>query len=204
MLSEEQAIAIASGHWNANVRDPGDQFALGQALLCSEGDFWVIHGNTKASVVDGDFLRTMVGNGGYLVDAITGELVIMGSSQQTEQVLRDIRDTRAAEGLHYVLAAGTGSADHSEVAALRKLVPCGIMQGRRLLASPDRYWFTGLKRILENHANSLQQIGMPCEVILVSDPAHAIPVDSPWDFKWDLRKLAERIGTYSQENSSDG
>lgn len=193
MLSEEQAVAIVSEDWNAHVSDPRDQFALSKASLTPERDFWIIYGNTKASVVEDDFMRTYVGTGGFLVDAITGELVVIGSAQKAAEVLQDLRDSRASAGQHYVLAAGTGSGEHSEVVALRKLLPCGLLHARRLLASPDRYWFTGPKRILESHSTELQQIGMPSEVILVVDPAHAIAVDAPCDFRRDFQRFAEQI-----------
>lgn len=203
MLSEEQAVGIVSEYWNTRASDPRGLFALAAVSLTAERDFWVIYGNTKAWVEEGDLMAMSVGIGGFLVDANTGELFIIGSAQGDAEVLQDLRDARAAAGQHYVLAAGTGSGDFQEVTSLRKLLPCGIMQARRLLAPPGRYWFTGSKRTLESHASEFQKIGMPSEVILVADPVDAIPVGYPWDFKWDFRKLAGQIGAGSQMNPSE-
>lgn len=192
-LTEKQAVARVAEYWNSTHTDPGDEFAPTQAKLTDEEDFWIISGNTKALVVDRDETRRLVGYGGFLVNAMTGDLHVVGSAQKVEDILQDLRDDRAAEGRFYVLAAGTGSGDHSEVSALRKVVPCGIMHARQLLTSPIRFWFTGKKRLLQGYVNQLHQLGLPSEIILVDDPSSALPVAWTSSFRWDFERLVEQI-----------
>lgn len=192
-LTEKQAVARVAECWNSTHTDPGDEFAPTQAKLTDEEDFWIIHGNTKAFVVDHDRMRLLVGFGGFLVDATTGELFIVGSAQKMFHILQDARDDRAAEGRFYMLAAGTGSGDHSEVSALRRVLPCSIMNARQLLTSPTRYWFTGKKRLLEQYEGELHLLGIPSEIILVDDPSSALPIAWTSIFRWDFERLIEQI-----------
>ena len=87
-LTEKQAVARVAEYWNSTHTDPGDEFAPTQAKLTDEEDFWVIHGNTKALVVDRDETRRLVGYGGFLVNAMTGDLHVVGSAQKVARAPR--------------------------------------------------------------------------------------------------------------------
>ena len=192
MITHDEAVGIVADYWNKNVQKDGDEFQASSVELTEEGDFWLIHGNAKACVVDGDQMRMAVGISGFIVDSDTGTLEIAGSAQDPSDILQDCRDDKEAAGRHYVLAGGTGSGALEEVSALRGLFPIGMTRARQFLVPPERYWFIGKRRFLKNYQRELSALGMPTEIILLDQAPDAIEVHWRSRFSWDLPRLTKQ------------
>ncbi|MAS93909.1 MAG: hypothetical protein CMO55_12010 [Verrucomicrobiales bacterium] len=201
MITRKQAISIVAEHWNKSILQDGDEFHPSSVELPEECDFWVIHGNSKAYLVDGDHQRLAVGEGGYVVDADTGALEIAGSAQDVLDILQDCRDDKVANGKNYVLAGGTGSRAFHEISAFRKVFACGVHRAREMLKAPERYWFTGKRRLLVSYQAEFEALDIPSEVILLDDVSDVITINWSSRFKWDLQSLSNRIQSVQSDKA---
>lgn len=206
MITHDQAVSIVADYWNKDVQRDGDEFQASSIELTVEGDFWLIRGNAKACVADGDQMRMAVGISGFIVDSDTGALKIAGSAQDPSDILDDCRDDKKAAGRHYVLAGGTGSGALEEVSALRGVFPVGMARARQFLMPPERYWFIGKRRLLQNYQRELSALGMPTEILLLDQAPDAIEVDWRSRFSWDLSLLTKKTEAEQGggENGGDG
>ena len=193
MITRDEAISIVADYWNKDISQEGDEFHPCSVELTEVGDYWLLHGNTKASVVGGIEIRTAVGVTGFIVDAKSGNLVVVGSAQDVSDILEDCRDDSVLSGQTYVLAVGLGAADIAEIKALRKLFPCSYGRARELLRVPERYWFQGKLRNLKCYQQELADAGMISEIIVLDEASNAIEIDWRSAFSWDLFKISERI-----------
>jgi len=192
MLTRDEAVAIVADYWNKDAHGDGDEFHPSSVEATDDCAFWMIHGNSKAYVVDGDQMKMAVGISGFIVDSDTGALAIAGSAQDPSDILQDCRDDKQAAGQHYVLAGGTGSGALEEVSALRGLFSIGMIRASQMLQPPKRYWFSGKKRLLLNYQRELSALGMPAEIILLKQAPDAIELNWLSRFSWDLQRLSEQ------------
>lgn len=167
-LSREQAEETVLRQLNApRCGSPNeDTFVIQSSELSKNGDFWVIRANSEAFVQRGDFGRCYVGVNAYLVGVEDGDVIIVGSAQDEEDVLQDLYDERAAAGGQYALCSGYETRDKQAIIRLHQLLHCGIASARELVCGSKEEWITGKRRVLRAASEYLASEGIDSVVRL--------------------------------------
>lgn len=182
MISADAAKAIVLRLWEDAW--PGERFAIQSCTLSPRGDYWVVGSNSEDFVLRGMFERCYVGISAHLVNALSGEVTIVGSAQSWEQILQDRYDEEAAEGRNYVLEPAFDRSDKEGLVNLHKQLPCSYAHAIGLLSSGGRQWFTGRLRILAHVREMLGDKGIQTTIVLRPDVQGAARVDED-DWRWD-------------------
>lgn len=202
VIDRNTAISRAAADWNSSVRKPEDEFAVSGAHLNEGGDFWIVSGNSRAWIEHGDMNRLFVGLSCYLVDSSTGELFTVGSAGRPDDVIYDIRSERAAAGRSYVLGSACSEANRESIAAIRRVVTCGMLCARDLLIGQGRDWFTGTRRSLESLSQHLDSHGLRTEIRMIDAPTGLVDVDG--EPSWAIHQWQAKIDGESVAHPRSG
>lgn len=188
MISEDEAKAmvlrVGEDRWD------GLRLAIQSCVHSPRGDYWVICANSENFVLHGDWSSLLVGVSGYLINAESGELTVVGSGQSLEIALQDMSDKEAAGSLHYVLQPAFDRSDKAALINLRQHLQCPLRAAIALLSADHRNWLVGDRRLLISAQTVLGEKHIETEISLQADPGGAAVLQHEVT-NWDA--LVERM-----------
>ena len=160
MYSEQQAKEIFLEYINSpEVIGTPKEFVVYAIRRSEKEDYWIISANAKPGCPQSG------GVYGYLVDVVSGEVIVVGPDG-IGAYLKDKYDLEEANGREYVLSYAHEPNDKKAIVNLRKVLsinyPMAVVYARN-----KRQWFKGRKRYLEGAQELLREKDIRSEIKLV-------------------------------------
>ncbi|WP_087026396.1 hypothetical protein [Thaumasiovibrio subtropicus] len=159
MYSEKEAREKFLAYINRDIGGTESEFEIKRIQLSEREDFWIIGANAISP------LHQAGGVYGYLLDADTGEVLVMGFNGPYAY-LQDKYDDEEANGCSYVLSCGFESSDKEQIVNLRKKLETSYSLAIKCVKSQNQ-WFCGKKRELLQLKKHFDDQDIPTKIELV-------------------------------------
>lgn len=169
MYTEEQAKNIFLKYMNKD-RIWTPPMAVRKLSLSERNDFWIVDAYDTAPN------SSKCGVWGYLVNNLTGKVIVCGSDQRPEDYIQDKYDEDDAQGKSYVVKP-VQSGDKVNILKLKKIFGVTYSEAIFLLRK-NTNWLQGKKRHLELAQKWLLNIDVPTVIELIDSPEAVAEVSS--------------------------
>ncbi len=176
MYSEKEARETFLAFINRNRGGTESEFEMKRIQLSERKDFWIIGANAVSP------LHQAGGVYGYLLDAESGEVLVMGYNGPYAY-LQDKYDDEEANGRSYVLVCGFESSEKEQVVNLRRKLETSYSSAVKYVKRNNQ-WFCGKKRELLELKKHFDEKNIPTKVELVEVSSALFNLDECRSLYW--------------------